>query len=40
MSLNLTTALIALAVLVLAGILVQGLWKARSTRSTSRHATC
>ena len=29
MPLNLTTALIVLAVLVLVGIVVQGLWKAR-----------
>ena len=33
MPLNLTTALIALAVLVLAGILVQGLWKARRIKA-------
>ena len=33
MPLNLTTALIALAVLVLVGIVVQGLWKARRIRS-------
>ena len=35
MTLNLTTALIALAVLVLAGILAQGLWKARRIAARS-----
>jgi hypothetical protein len=36
MPLNLTTALIALAVLVLAGIFVQGLWKARRIARQAR----
>ena len=36
MPLNLTTALIALAVLVLVGIVVQGLWKARRIASSAR----
>jgi hypothetical protein len=36
MPLNLTTALIALAVLVLAGILLQGLWKARRIARSAR----
>ena len=35
MPLNLTTALIALAVLVLVGIVVQGMWKARRIKANT-----